>query len=232
VILMNYETDKKPDIFALRKQIASCLPDTSQDCAFQEVFTRHPASGLAFSIAKLERKKTGSLLLWVQEERAIKQQGRPFIHGLPPSLQHSIIHVTAASAKDALWAMEEGLRCPSLLGVIGEITGDPAVLDFTASRRLAVACERHGVPAFLIRFNGTPNLSGARERWRVRSASSYQHHWNSRAAGTAVLSAQLFRSRSAAPGAWNFSYDGTTNRLDLVPDAGNGALDKSTASAG
>lgn len=231
MILMNYETDKKPRVSALRKQIAACLPDTSQDCAFQEAFARHPASAIAFAIGKLEGK-TGSHLLWVQEERAIKQQGRPFIHGLPPSLRHSIIHVTAASAKDALWAMEEGLRCPSLLGVIGEITGDPAALDFTASRRLAVACERHGVPAFLIRFNGTPNLSGARERWRVHSAPSYQNHWNSKAAGTAVLSAQLFRSRSVAPGAWDFSYDGKANRLDLVPDAGNGALDENTAAAG
>src|SRR5690554_2124958 len=229
---MIYETDKKARISALRQQITSCLPDTSQDCAFQEAFARQPASATAFAISKLEGKKPGSYLLWVQEERAIRQQGRPFIHGLPPSLRHSIIHVTAASAKDALWTMEEGLRCPSLLGVIGEIMGDPAALDFTASRRLAVACERHGVPAFLIRFNGTPNLSAARERWRVRPAPSYQNHWNSKAAGTAVLSAQLFRSRSVAPGAWDFSYDGKANRLDLVPDAGNGALDENTAAAG
>src|SRR5690554_2448570 len=130
---MNYETDKKLRVSSLRKQIAACLPDTSQVCAFQEAFARQPASAIAFAIGKLE-DKTGSHLLWVQEERAIKQQGRPFIHGLPPSLRHSIIHVTAASAKDALWAMEEGLRCPSLMGVIGEITGDPAALDFTASR--------------------------------------------------------------------------------------------------
>src|SRR5690606_17327841 len=176
--------------------------------------------------------KAGFRPRWVARVSAIERPSRPFIPRLPPSLGQSTTPVPGASGEDALWAMEEGLRCPSLLGVIGEITGDPAALDFTASRRLAVACERHGVPAFLIRFNGTPNLSGARERWRVRSAPSYQNHWNSKAAGTAVLSAQLLRSRSVAPGAWDFSYDGTANRLDLVPDAGNGALDENTAAAG
>ena len=229
---MTYETNTKLGACALRKQIASCLPDTAKTCVFQEVFAHQSAAGSAFSLAKLEGKRQDFPLLWVQEERAIKRQGRPFIHGLPKSLRHSIIHVTAASAKDVLWAMEEGLRCPSLYGVIGEITGDPAALDFTASRRLAVACERSGVPAFLVRFDSTPNLSGARERWRVRSAASFDHQWNSRAAGQPVLSAQLFRSRSSAPGAWDFSYDGTANRLDLVSDAGHGTMGEDTAATG
>ena len=81
-----------------------------------------------------------------------------------------IIHVTAGDARSALWAMEEGLRCGALGAVIGELWGDPASLDFTATRRLAVAAERSGVPAWLVRLGGAANLSGARMRWRVASA--------------------------------------------------------------
>ena len=103
-------------------------------------------------------------LLWVQERMAILEAGR--IH--PPGLELAgLIHVEARDARAALWAMEEGLRCAALGGVIGELWGDPRALDFTATRRLAVAAERSGVPAWLVRIGGAANLSGARMRWRV-----------------------------------------------------------------
>ena len=83
-----------------------------------------------------------------------------------------LIHVEARDARAALWAMEEGLRCAALGAVIGELWGDPASLDFTATRRLAVAAERSGVACWLVRLGGSANLSGARMRWRVASAPS------------------------------------------------------------
>ena len=72
---------------------------------------------------------------------AILESGRVHPPGLPA---HDLIHVEARDARDALWAMEEGLRCAALSCVIGELWGDPAALDFTATRRLAVAAERIG----------------------------------------------------------------------------------------
>ena len=107
-----------------------------------------------------------------------------------------------ATPKAALWAMEEGLRCAAIGAVIGEIWGDPAALDFTATRRLAVAAERHGVAAWLVRLGGRANLSGARRRWRVASAPSLTHPLNHRAPGAAVWDAELFRARGATPGQW------------------------------
>ena len=118
-----------------------------------------------------------------------------------------LIHVEARDAKAALWAMEEGLRCAAIGAVVGEIWGDPASLDFTATRRLAVAAERHGVVAWLIRLGGSANLSGARRRWRVASAPSLSHPLNPRAPGTAVWDAELFRARGAVPGTWRLTHD-------------------------
>ena len=98
---------------------------------------------------------------------------------------HDLIHVEARDARDALWAMEEGLRCSCLSAVIGELWGDPRALDFTATRRLAVASERSGVAAFLIRLGGHANLSGARMRWRIASAPSLAQRSRSARAGAA-----------------------------------------------
>ena len=100
-----------------------------------ELFAAHARDGgwAGFLLAQLE---TGKPLLWVQERMAILESGRIY----PPGLHATnLIHVTARDARSALWAMEEGLRCGALSAVIGELWGDPASLDFTATRRLAVA---------------------------------------------------------------------------------------------
>jgi protein ImuA len=136
-------------------------------------------------------------------------------------IQH-LIHVEARDARDALWAMEEGLRCPSLSAVIGEIWGDPKALDFTATRRLAVASERSGVAAFLIRLGGHANLSGARMRWRVGSAPSLINPLDPRAPGLPVWDAELFRARGMPPGRWSIARE--ADRFHLVAGAGDRAL--------
>lgn len=163
-------------------------------------------------------------LFWVQEKRAIREMGRVFAHGLPPALRRPVLQVAANSAKDVLWAMEEGLKCPSFGAVIGEIHGNPRALDFTASRRLAVASERYGVPAFLLRSAGRPELSGARRRWRIESRPSLPHPHDGKAPGAPAWSLDLFRARDMRPGRWEVSYDRAAHRLDLVPAAGDGTL--------
>src|SRR4029453_9962273 len=100
--------------------------------------------------------------------------------------------VEAGGAGAALWGMEEGLRCAAIGAVIGELWGDPAALDFTATRRLAVAAERSGVPCWLIRLSGTANLSGARMRWRIASAPSIANPLDPRAPGASAWDAELF----------------------------------------
>ena len=164
-------------------------------------------------------------LLWVQERMAILEGGRVHPAGLGPHAA-GLIHVEARDARAALWAMEEGLRCQALSAVVGELWGDPAALDFTATRRLAVAAERHGVAAFLIRLGGHANLSGARQRWRIASAPSAVHPLDGKAPGTPRWDAELFRARGRAPGRWVAGDDGQAHLLPVVAEPPGGALGK------
>lgn len=153
-------------------------------------------------------------LLWVQDAASIRKTGRPYAPGLPPPLRHRVIHVAVKDAADALFALEEGMRCRDLACVVGEICGNPRALDLTASRRLGLAAEKHGVPLFLVRHDAARDISSARMRWQVRSAASPPPRWNAAApkAGPGVGSwhAELFRARTHAPGEWTLHDDGQT----------------------
>lgn len=195
------------------------------------------AGATGFLVAQLPR---GKPLLWVQERMAIIEGGRIYPPGLGVG---ELIHVSARDARTTLWAMEEGLRCSALGAVIGEVWGDPAALDFTATRRLAVAAERNGVAAFLIRPGGHANLSGARMRWRITSAPSLANSLDPKAPGAPAWEAELFRARGFAPGKWSIacdaqqqmrmvSHDRSAHRFDLVAAAVDRALVEDQRRAG
>jgi protein ImuA len=161
-------------------------------------------------------------LLWVQDRIAIREAGRVHPAGLPGL---ALIHVEARDGRDALWAMEEGLRCSGIGAVIGELWGDPAALDFTATRRLAVAAERSQVPCWLVRLGGRANLSGARMRWRVGSLPSLPYPFDFKAPGPPAWNAELFRARGFAPGKWSVACE--ADRFHLLAVPGDRALAES-----
>ncbi|QZH74885.1 MAG: recA-like protein [Erythrobacter sp.] len=151
---------------------------------------------------KLGQGAEEGAVLWVQDEKARKLSGRPYRPGLPEALRHRLIHVAAKTSEDALFALEEGVRCRDLACVIGELAGNPKALSFTASRRLSLAAEKHNVPLFLIRLDAEPDLSSARMRWKVRAAPSAPPLWNTAAPGRPAWHAELFRARTHTPGEW------------------------------
>jgi len=155
--------------------------------------------GLRLAEAGLQEERC---VLWVQDAAAIRLTGRPYRPGLPAVLRSRLIHVAAREPADALFALEEGVRCRDLACVVGEIAGNPRALDFTASRRLSLAAEKHGVPLFLVRLDAQRDLSSARLRWQVRAAASPPPLWNRAAPGTPTWHAELFRARRHAPGEW------------------------------
>ncbi len=148
-------------------------------------------------------------VLWVQDKAAQRLAGRPYRPGLPEALRHRLIHVAAKTPEDALFALEEGIRCRDLACVIGEMAGNPRALDFTSSRRLSLAAERHGVPLYLVRLNAQHDLSSARMRWDVACAPSAPPLWNAAAPGHPAWQAQLFRARTHAPGKWTLRDEGS-----------------------
>jgi protein ImuA len=193
------------------------LPLRGRNPTLSELFASPRDSGWAgFLLPQVDHSKP---VLWVQERMAILECGRIY----PPGLGSlDIVHVEARDARAALWAMEEGVRCSALSAVIGELYGDPAPLDFTATRRLAVASERSGVPCWLVRRGGTANLSGARMRWRIASAPSLLNPLDARAPGLSAWDAELFRARGAPPGRWSIAHE--AGAFHLVSGAGDRTL--------
>jgi protein ImuA len=183
-----------------------------------ELFATHPRDGswAGFLLAQVDTTKP---LLWVQDKMAILESGRIHPPGLPTS---NLIHVEARDTRDALWAMEEGVRCSCLSAVIGELWGDPKALDFTATRRLALASERSGTPCWLVRIGGTANLSGARMRWRIASLASLANELDRRAPGLPAWDAELFRARGSPAGRWNIAHE--AGAFHLVATLGDRAL--------
>lgn len=144
-------------------------------------------------------------VVWVQTRAALRSGGRPFSPGLPYEIRHRLIHVLVEKDEDALFALEEAVRCRDVAFVIGELAGSPRALDFTASRRLTLSAERHEVPLTLVRLDGTRDLSSARQRWAIKAAPSDRPEWNAQAPGAAAWAAELFRARSHPPGSWRLS---------------------------
>ena len=149
----------------------------------------------------------GRQVLWVQDSRAAQRSGRPYAQGFPEELRERLIYAEAKAVEDVLFALEEGLRCRDLACVIGEDSGNPRALDFTASRRLSLTAEKHGVPLWLVRLDAAPELSSARMRWRAGCAPSLRPLLNRDAPGAPAWKAELFRARSHAPGEWILSND-------------------------
>ncbi|MXP08828.1 ImuA family protein [Pseudoblastomonas halimionae] len=194
------------------------------------------ALALAFAEARRQDDETAKPWLWVQDAQSIRRGGRPFLHGLPVARRSGLVHVAAANPADALWAMEEGVRCGALSFVVGELAGDPKPLDFTATRRLVLAAERHGVPLYLLRRDGFANLSAARLRWRVAAAPSAPHRWNAVAPGEPRAGADLFRGRGLRPGHFTLEHGGWQHepghRLAVVPQPRDRPLEPERREAG
>jgi protein ImuA len=185
-----------------------------------ELFAVQPRDGgwAGFLLAQIDPAKP---LLWVQDRMAILESGRVHPPGLP---SQNLIHVEARDARDTLWAMEEGVRCSCLSAVIGELWGDPRALDFTATRRLAVAAERSGTPCWLVRVGAHANLSGARMRWRIGSAPSLINDLDPRAPGIPAWDTELFRARGHPPGRWSIAHE--AGAFHLVAASGDRPLDE------
>jgi protein ImuA len=132
-----------------------------------------PAAAIARLIGRLHAQGNIGSVLWISRQRDLYARALPH-QGLDPD---RLLHLQIRRNSDALWAIEEALRCASLSAVVGEV----AALDLTQSRRLQLAAEKSGVPALLIRrsaraqdlksLNRQP--IAAVTRWRISPAASF-----------------------------------------------------------
>ncbi|AXI44940.1 hypothetical protein C1J03_02150 [Sulfitobacter sp. SK012] len=168
-------------------------------------------------------------VLWVQDRMSRRENGRLYGAGLPAmGFVGRVLRVEVSHPRDVLWAMEEGAACAGLAAVVGEIHGAPPVLDFTATKRLALRSEAAGVPVWLIRSGDPGTLSAARERWRVGSVRSVDNRFDAQAPGAPLWEAELFRARSRSPGTWIAAHDprarDRADRLRFLSRFGDGPV--------
>jgi protein ImuA len=197
--------------------LSDVFPETAAD-----------AGAVGFVLSNIARD--AGPILWVQDRVSLKEAGQPFVPGM--GTKRSIIRVNVTRPADVLMAMEDGLRTKGLAAVIGEIWGDPAALSFTATKRLAMRAEANALPCWLIRRAASPNLSAARNRWRVASLPSTPHPDDPKAPGDPRWHIELFRARQTKPGAWVASYDPETDRINFFAAFRDGAMDQGDGAIG
>ncbi|MGA3302970.1 MAG: hypothetical protein ABSC72_06735 [Methylovirgula sp.] len=121
------------------------------------------ASGFLLGLASRLAARPGkarAAVLWIVEDFSAREQGALYgagltFYGLDPA---RLILVAARGAQQALWAMEEALKCRGPAVVIGELWS-AKLYDLTASRRLCLAAQKQGTPALLF-LAGAPASSG------------------------------------------------------------------------
>lgn len=156
-------------------------------------------------------------VFWVRQFGLSREHGQ-LLHAGLETVAHrpaGLLSVETRKTSDALWASEEAI-CSGAVGlVIAEIEG----LDFTASRRLALAASRHGVPLILLLPWRRDGSSAATARWRITSRPSAPNAFDARAPGASRWQAVLEKSRQApqmAGHVFNIELDHETLSLRVV----------------
>jgi protein ImuA len=146
--------------------------------------------------------KNGKTCLWVSRCRTIFPPGLKAF-GIDPG---SVIFIDTAREKEALWTLEEALKCEALGAVVGEIQE----LDFTRSRRLQLAVESSRVTGFINRLYPRSILPTACiARWQIQPAGSKAP------GGLPGISSprwkvELLKIRNGRPGSWDLAWSGNS----------------------
>lgn len=187
--------------------------------ALHEVLAAEPGCGAAFAAVLLGR--TGGTVLWIAA-------GADALTAWPPGLARfgllpaNLILLRAEHWSDALWAMEEALRCPAVAGALlaPDWSGDPAAHapDLTASRRLQLAAEAGGGIGLLLRpdphikTGANPPASAAASRWRIAAHNSAGA---GQGMGDPCWRLELLRLRGGRPGGpWTVTWRAAAGRID------------------
>ena len=181
--------------------------------ALTDVLCNTAADAGAIGVVLAELGQSDQPIVWVQDHAAQREAGQLYASGLRAlHITQPVLRVTVSHPRDVLWTMEEAAACAGLSAVIGEVHGAPSVLDFTATKRLAMRAEASGIPLYLIRSGDPGVLSAARMRWRVGSLPSRPNPHDPQSPGFAQWDLDLFRARGRAPGRWVAQYDPSANR--------------------
>jgi len=161
------------------------------------------AAGFTLALASLTQERARETL-WIATDFGSLETGALYGPGLDqfglPAERLLIARV--ARPVDALFAMEEALKCRALSAVIAELGEAP---DLTATRRLSLAAKEHGGLGLILRHGSTDAPSAARTRWQVASAPSVPDEFGG--LGRTAFSLELIRNRRGPCGRWTLTWD-------------------------
>ncbi len=159
-------------------------------------------------------------VLWCLRAHGAREHGVPYAPGFAALGLDPARGVFAYGRNDAdiLWAMEEGLRAPSVAAVVGEADD----VGFTRSRRLQLAAGAGGAAAFLLRRGGGMPASAAVTRWRVMPVPG---------AGRSRWRLELRRCRGGAPNEWSMEWDDETGDFAVASTLRHGTPEPRRARA-
>jgi protein ImuA len=167
----------------------------------------HLGAATAFALTLAARSDRSKNVLWIQPDFAGHEAGGLYgpglaLLGLP--LERLLI-LRVARAVDALWAMEEALKCRAPAVVIAELTEDGAAADLTATRRLTLAARDGGGLGLLLRHRPSPLPSAAVTRWEISAAASLPDAFGG--LGRASFDLSLVKNRRGPVGRWIVTWD-------------------------
>ena len=192
--------------------LASGLPVLSR-AALHEVVAESPGCGAGFCAVLLGR--VGGTVLWIGDGGLLAWPPGLARFGLTPA---KLVLARTSRWSDALWAMEEALRCPAVSGAVLalplEQTTGHHPLDLTATRRLQLAAEAGGALGLLLRPDvGSVAPSATTTRWRISAHP---------AEAEATLNAEcwqleLLRTKAGRPGGpWAVTWNAAAGQLVLA----------------
>lgn len=192
-------------------------------------FLPAPADAAAHGlVATLLSRLPPGPILWCRHQDGgdpLGWAGMPYGPGLAAlGLDASrLILVRPGSADDALWALEEALRCPSLAAVVG----DGVLPGPVALRRLQLAAEDGGALGLLILPPlARPPPSVALTRWHVASLADVpapedggRQRWL-----VSLLRARGSGGSGSGSGRWEVAWDDAAFRLHLLQPLAGGPV--------
>lgn len=158
-----------------------------------------------------------SILLWIQQSDMVHDMGH-----LPEAALREVtggqarrLSIVTRHASQALWAVEEAV----ISGAVSHVVAEIAAADFTATRRLALASGRYGVPVTLLLPYRCQGPTAASTRWRISPRRSAPNRYDPHAPGHVRWRAILERCRAApsvAGRAFDLEWNDETLSLGVV----------------
>ena len=173
-----------------------------------EFISSKPESAAATTgfMTGLLSKITGpkGMCIWISTRRTIYPAALK-LFGMAPD---QVVFIDLTRHKDALWTIEEALKCEAVGAVVGEINE----LSFTESRRLQLAVEKSRVTGFIHRYRPrSENTVACIAKWKISPVQSITDG-GMPGLGYPRWNVQLVKVRNGRPGSWDIEWSDNTFR--------------------